>query len=243
MLCGVHDARGRVRRRPRVELLQRGHLLHALRHVLVALQERLHLHQVGRVRVSRRRKGVHGHDLRVEQVRVGRVSRHVVGLHLLVVGVGLSLRRALRGRVRGFRVLLPRGRHGVNLACDAVCPMGLSTQSLERRRCSLLELGTKGTLGYLTCENSRRPGRRCARRVENRRSSGRRASKTPRDYWVYNRARRPDGSTARPRTRALERLRCVRGPGHADVRTLRGVLFTKCGRRRVTVSRRARDCE
>ena len=42
---------GAVRRRPRVELLQRGHLLHALRHVLVALQERLHLHQVGRVRV------------------------------------------------------------------------------------------------------------------------------------------------------------------------------------------------
>ena len=32
----------------------------------------------------------------------------------------------LRGRVRGFRGLLPRGRHGVNLACDAVCPMGLS---------------------------------------------------------------------------------------------------------------------
>lgn len=149
----------------------------------------------------------------------------------------------LRGRVRGFRGLLPRGRHGVNLACDAVCPMGLSTQSLERRRCSLLELGTKGTLGYLTCENSRRPGRRCARRVENRRSSGGRASKTPRDYWVYNRARRPDGSTARPRTGALERLRCVRGPGHADVRTLRGVLFTKYGRRRVTVGRRARDCE
>ena len=38
----------------------------------------------------------------------------------------------LRGRVRLFRVLLPRRRHSENLACDAVCPMGLS-RAIARR--------------------------------------------------------------------------------------------------------------
>mmetsp|Transcript_3564 Transcript_3564/g.9537 ORF Transcript_3564/g.9537 Transcript_3564/m.9537 type:complete len:226 (-) Transcript_3564:1068-1745(-) len=102
LLClRVHTGR-RVLRRPGVELLQRGHLLHPLRHVFVPLEQRLHLHQVGRVRIGGGGERVHGHDLRMQQVRVGRVRRGVVGLHLFVVGVGLSLlRRAVIGRVVG----------------------------------------------------------------------------------------------------------------------------------------------
>ena len=67
--------------------------------MFVPLEQRLHLHQVGRVRIGSRGERVHGHDLRMQQVRVGRVRRGVVGLHLFVVGVGLSLlRRAVIGR-------------------------------------------------------------------------------------------------------------------------------------------------
>lgn len=148
----------------------------------------------------------------------------------------------LRGRVRLFRVLLPRRRHSENLACDAVCPMGLS-RAIARRATLSKRGNSRGRYDRVPSASNFANARSTLRATRwTPAFSGAACFKnTPRlTLGLQPSYTEPDASTARPETTAVWVARRVRGPWHADGGTLECVLFNVGGRATGAVGRRAR---
>ena len=144
--------------------------------------------------------------------------------------------------MRLFRVLLPRRRHSENLACDAVCPMGLS-RAIARRATLSKRGNSRGRYDRVPSASNFANARSTLRATRwTPAFSGAACFKnTPRlTLGLQPSYTEPDASTARPETTAVWVARRVRGPWHADGGTLECVLFNVGGRATGAVGRRAR---